>query len=1044
MKDFYKLFPWKLLFVVLLMGHSMLSKADIFITITTPTPTTRTDSLLSISVDVLSVASIDSVKATVDGRSVLLVYSTFSQRYEGKLNLGGLSEGTKTLSIVAANSAGETVTKTGTFIYDTPPKVVLTYPLQWESYQTKLRIKAVVSDVGSTAVKGQVTLTGATINPIPFVNSIDTLIDILPRFQHHYFTIYVSAVDSFNQSSFDSRRCFVEKSTYLTKVFASETGGQIVDFKDTRALLRYYIGTPPLPEGPIKPHFKIWDGATGTESIIELEEEIEYNSFTYPTLCEGGAAIGIYYDTDSPTNDSMHLELWRNNRLTHLSDSLGTSITGYPRAWQNYLVWANTKGQLCITNLTTLVTTYTGGGNVYNFNLSRDGVVAYIKSPGSPASSSRGNLFTYDITTGVTQQITTTNKAAYPIIDKGQITYLENRNTSTADSLIFYNGVSNISIGVTGIGYFSTGTTNWRFSDSCILFNKANSSNVNKLFLRTPGNIGYSIVPTAPSHVYPDKLGDNGQGFAFVQLSPLPARYYFDTTNRAGFEVSGANGDVYYQDSVYYLALGNTIYRYFIPNSYDLPKLISVSPDTAWTGSQVTVRGRHFTGVTAVKFGGVSVPFVMPAGQDTLLTVTIGNGATGDVVIVTPVGTDTLKNAFVYLPAPVVTAITPTSASQGDVVTIKGMHLGEVTAISFGGVSAASFSITNDSTIAAIVGTGASGNVIVAAHSGRDTISGFVFTIPPTITALSANSGLNGATITITGTGFTGATAVKFGGTDAASFVVVDATTITAVLGGGATGAVTVTTAGGTATINGFTYQFGLPGNNFSLKNSNITCRNANDGSIAITAVQSLNYSAHISGTGLDSTFTFTTGATVTNLAAGTYELCVTVDGQTGYEQCFTGILSQPEDLSVFVAVAPQQVVLSLGGSVAYRVSLNDSVFSTTSSTLTLPVRNGRNTLSVSTDKYCQGTVYKEFTVMGGLAVYPNPFHTSFSVNLGAKVVKQALVQVFDGNGRLALSKVYRNQSGLLSIDLPQAAPGLYVVKVSADGQESNFKILKN
>lgn len=53
----------------------------------------------------------------------------------------------------------------------------------------------------------------------------------------------------------------------------------------------------------------------------------------------------------------------------------------------------------------------------------------------------------------------------------------------------------------------------------------------------------------------------------------------------------------------------------------------------------------------------------------------------------------------------------------------------------------------------------------------------------PTVTSLVPNNGLDtgGTTVTVTGTGFTGATAVRFGPTPAASFTVVDDTTITAV-----------------------------------------------------------------------------------------------------------------------------------------------------------------------------------------------------------------------------------------------------------------------
>jgi hypothetical protein len=80
-------------------------------------------------------------------------------------------------------------------------------------------------------------------------------------------------------------------------------------------------------------------------------------------------------------------------------------------------------------------------------------------------------------------------------------------------------------------------------------------------------------------------------------------------------------------------------------------------------------------------------------------------------------------------------------------------------------------------------------------------------TIPvPTITALSATSGIAGDQITIIGSNFTNATSVTFGGTAAASFTVKDATSITAVLGAGASGEVVVTTPGGAGKLAGFTF----------------------------------------------------------------------------------------------------------------------------------------------------------------------------------------------------------------------------------------------
>ncbi|HEX5642477.1 MAG TPA: IPT/TIG domain-containing protein [Thermoleophilia bacterium] len=74
----------------------------------------------------------------------------------------------------------------------------------------------------------------------------------------------------------------------------------------------------------------------------------------------------------------------------------------------------------------------------------------------------------------------------------------------------------------------------------------------------------------------------------------------------------------------------------------------------------------------------------------------------------------------------------------------------------------------------------------------------------PVITGFSPASGTVGTSVTLTGTGFTGATSVKFGGTAATSFSVVGDTQITTAVPAGATsGTISVTAPGGTATSAG-------------------------------------------------------------------------------------------------------------------------------------------------------------------------------------------------------------------------------------------------
>lgn len=83
-----------------------------------------------------------------------------------------------------------------------------------------------------------------------------------------------------------------------------------------------------------------------------------------------------------------------------------------------------------------------------------------------------------------------------------------------------------------------------------------------------------------------------------------------------------------------------------------------------------------------------------------------------------------------------------------------------------------------------------------------------LFATGATITSFSPSSGTTGTGIFINGTGFTGATAVKIGGTSATSFTVLNSSTIYAVVPVTSSGAVEVTN-GTTTSLSGFTYSSG-------------------------------------------------------------------------------------------------------------------------------------------------------------------------------------------------------------------------------------------
>ena len=80
---------------------------------------------------------------------------------------------------------------------------------------------------------------------------------------------------------------------------------------------------------------------------------------------------------------------------------------------------------------------------------------------------------------------------------------------------------------------------------------------------------------------------------------------------------------------------------------------------------------------------------------------------------------------------PSITSFSPTSGTTGTEVIITGKNLAGATDVSFGGAAASSFTVTNATTITAIIGAGASGDVKVVAPLGTSTLAGFTYTLPP-------------------------------------------------------------------------------------------------------------------------------------------------------------------------------------------------------------------------------------------------------------------------------------------------------------------------
>ena len=265
-------------------------------------------------------------------------------------------------------------------------------------------------------------------------------------------------------------------------------------------------------------------------------------------------------------------------------------------------------------------------------------------------------------------------------------------------------------------------------------------------------------------------------------------------------------------------AVYNTVTGYLV-KPIPVPTLTSFTPSSAGAGTVVTISGTNFTGANAVAFGGTAATFTVV--NATTITATVGSGTTGTVSVTTAYGTASSSATFHF--APPITAVTfsaiPISpAIAGSLVSLTAVATGgyapeykfyalypvggvnqEVLIQDYALSSTCTWTPTLPAKYTLVVCTREHGTTV--AYAVYNTIAGyFVNPIPlPTITSFTPSSAGAGTVVTINGTNFTGANAVTFGGTAAASFTVVSATRITATVGNGATGTVSVTTPYGTA-----------------------------------------------------------------------------------------------------------------------------------------------------------------------------------------------------------------------------------------------------
>ncbi len=321
-------------------------------------------------------------------------------------------------------------------------------------------------------------------------------------------------------------------------------------------------------------------------------------------------------------------------------------------------------------------------------------------------------------------------------------------------------------------------------------------------------------------------------------------------------------------------------------------------------GTLVTIDGSNLTAASSVLFGSVSAFFVVNPGGSIGAYAPPQAAGTVDVTFITPSGTSATSSAdqFTYTAAasPSVNSVVNNSGptTGGTAVTILGSGFTSASAVTFSGTEAASYVINSDTSITAWTPNLPAGtlDIQVTTPSGTSsTSSSDLFTVTnvtaaaPTVTGLSLTSGstAGGTTVLVSGTNFSGTTAIDVGGTAATSYTVLDDSDISIVIPAGSAGAVhvTVTTNNGTSsttTADEFTFLATAAPTVTGLGTSSGST--AGGASVVITGTN-FSSGSTVSFGGFSASVVYTSStsltATAPALPVGTYDVTVTTPSDT-------------------------------------------------------------------------------------------------------------------------------------------------------------------
>jgi subtilisin family serine protease len=240
---------------------------------------------------------------------------------------------------------------------------------------------------------------------------------------------------------------------------------------------------------------------------------------------------------------------------------------------------------------------------------------------------------------------------------------------------------------------------------------------------------------------------------------------------------------------------------------------------------------------------------------------------------------------------------------------------------------------------------------------------------------------------------------------------------------------------------------FILPSNNYAVQATATSCVGQQNGAISVSATNTTyTYTVTINGqNGIQLNTANNFKNQFQNLAPGTYEICITIQGKPNYVQCYSIKVTEPNVLSVTnkMSSSGKQVTYNLSGANSYTITFNGVSQNYTTNAITFDLVSGQNTIAISTDLYCQGQFEDRIFVSEKVVFYPNPVQDILNLYCSGTDAKiTATLSEFSGKRLSSFSKTVPDNR-MIQFDLNDLTSGFYLIYLKGTSLEETIKIIK-